>query len=288
MPPKRKKKTTYKRKAYGRKAYTKSRRKRPVVRRNYKRKARSSPWASSQLSLFPSSEKRTLRYQQSLDINPGTGGTHTSFKGNGLFDPFQPAGGGQPRGFDQIMVFFQQYVVYRCKMTCEFAWSGAANVPCHVGIALRSGPSDQMSQPIDVLENPRRVVKLLPASQETTRTVTYSLNCKKYFGVQSLKDNLELQGTAVTDPKDLAYLNPFIFPMNPSLDPNVITVSVMMEFETVFMEPTEATASLKMPAYSDTLPPSIQVQPPPRPPSPTPSTIIDEVEYESVLVPKRR
>lgn len=251
-------------------------------KKSYHHRRRTSPWTSAKLNPFPRITRRTLRYQQEVELNPGTGGSHTTFRGNGLFDPYQPLGGHQPRGFDQMMQFYAQYCVMRTKMTCEFVWSGSANVACHVGIALRSTPTEQMAQPIDILENPRRVVKVLPADVENSRTVTYTWNAKKYFGVSNPQDNEEMRGTVTTDPKELAYLNPFVIPVNPFVDPNVVSISTLIEYDVLFMEPDETSSSLLMlPESGKVLPqskaPQIHVKP---------ESMADEEEYETIRVRK--
>lgn len=254
----------------------------------YRRKKKYNPYTSNKLSPFPTSERRTLRYHQSVTINPGTGGAFTTFRANSLFDPFQPFGGHQPRGFDELMSYYKFYEVLHAKMTIKFAWNLTADIPVNCGIALRSLLAEQMNTADDILENTKRVYGTLKADLDSQVVKTYSLNLRKFFNVKNLIDNEQYKGTSLSDPSEVVYFHPFVYSLNPGGDAAPIVMDIMIEFDSLFTDPEYTAASTLLKDRLSMLPRSEAKPTEPKEPSETESVIHDNIEYETILVPKKR
>jgi hypothetical protein len=79
----------------------------------------STPLSLSQ-NVLPRRLQRTLRYAETLAYTTGAAGvvgTINLFRLNSLFDPNQTGVGHQPYGFDQLSLFYQQYIVHSYKVT---------------------------------------------------------------------------------------------------------------------------------------------------------------------------
>lgn len=74
---------------------------------------------------FPQSMKTKLRYVERIDSNiDGTTVKLFGFRGNGLYDPFIPVGGHQPRGFDDFMKIYDKFTVVGSTCTSQFMYEG--------------------------------------------------------------------------------------------------------------------------------------------------------------------
>ena len=74
---------------------------------------------------FPQSMKTKLRYVERIDSNiDGTNVKLFGFRGNGLYDPFIPLGGHQPRGFDDFMKIYDKFTVVGSSCTSQFMYEG--------------------------------------------------------------------------------------------------------------------------------------------------------------------
>ena len=107
-------------------AYRRRFRRRRVVRRRRRFVRRRRPNAfTSRRGLktqgFPSRLKCTLPFFQRYTLNPGIGGTCASyvFRGNDMYDPDVTGAGHQPRGFDQVMLMFDHFVVIGVRMVVD-------------------------------------------------------------------------------------------------------------------------------------------------------------------------
>lgn len=116
-----------------RRKYTKK--KTTVARR---RRYKSSPRRPI-LSGFPPSKLVKLRYVDStLTLNPAAGLTQTiAYRANSVYNPYFPAGGHQPMGFDQWAAIYTRYVVVGAKITVTpTPVSNTAIIPGYFGVVL--------------------------------------------------------------------------------------------------------------------------------------------------------
>ncbi len=97
-----------------------------------------------------------LRYIQAFDLDPaaGTVASH-SFRANSCFDPDFAIGGGQPAGFDQWSVFYNNYEVERSVAKLEVLPSNSSSGPSALQllVLLKSRPRSTVSTgPLTLLE----------------------------------------------------------------------------------------------------------------------------------------
>lgn len=92
----------------------------PPKRKNRRRIRKRVTAVPKQLGLLGNMVKTKIKYGETYAISGSAGFTHYTYRANSCYDPYAGAGGGQPRGFDQLMAFFgkghcyQSYMNVRC------------------------------------------------------------------------------------------------------------------------------------------------------------------------------
>ncbi len=160
--------------------------------------------------IVPDKRIVTMRYavQYAVTVDP----TFQTFslRANGLFDPEVNIGGHQPRGFDQFMALYVNWVVLSSNITVK-SWTRSGNEPCMVSIVVRkSGAAGDTSMVESLERNPR-----------TTRTgswranggghrggfVKASVNIAKFLNRTRLQDDFDLHGSSASDPNEEVYFD---------------------------------------------------------------------------------
>ena len=117
---------------------TKARSEAPLKRRKALRTYSGATSVKVPLSLdhqlLRTKQNCVLRYHETFDINPTTGGVPAqyNFRSNSCYDPNFSGIGHQPRGFDQIMSMYQYLAVREAQIEVWFTTSDGA--PAIVGI----------------------------------------------------------------------------------------------------------------------------------------------------------
>lgn len=128
----------------GRKKFTKR-------NRRYNRKAK--PKKTLVVGGFPKQTMVKLRYVQEINITTSGLSNSQPFVANGLFDPYYPVGGHQPKIFDQWMLMYSHYNVLGSKARVRLTSTGGLD---HVSWGICTTPhQNQMSNKTleAVLEN---------------------------------------------------------------------------------------------------------------------------------------
>lgn len=74
---------------------------------------------------FAQSMRTKLRYVQRVEFTPtGTSVIQSPFRANGMYDPYVPVGGHQPRGFDEMMAIYETFTVHGSTISCSFMYEG--------------------------------------------------------------------------------------------------------------------------------------------------------------------
>ena len=70
--------------------------------------------------------RTTLRYVDRLEIDVSSASTVTkvAYSANGLYDPYIPTGGHQPRGFDNYMKLYKTYTCIASKINVTTHYLG--------------------------------------------------------------------------------------------------------------------------------------------------------------------
>ncbi len=102
---------------------------RPQTRRNGNPRNRNRNLGANTmpgiLSVFPQRLYTRLEYVDELTLSTqstlATFGAETAFRLNSLYDPYFPAGGHQPYGFDQLNLIYGRYMVHKCTVEVTFS-----------------------------------------------------------------------------------------------------------------------------------------------------------------------
>jgi len=193
---------------------------------------------------------RMLYYEANLALSvPNTGNAiQYFFTANGLFDPNITGTGHQPIGFDQMMVFFEQYTVTHSSISCFFRPLGS------LAFSLSLAPdTTQITNSSQLVEN--GLIKFDERSNYSTENglafPKQSLDCdvKGYFGQRTDREMLNdtnLFGTAAANPTEQVY---FAIGGWESLGLSgagvTLNFDVLLSYDAIFWEPRKASESAK-------------------------------------------
>lgn len=165
------------------------------------------------------------------------------FSANGVFDPDVTGVGHQPLGFDQMMLFFEQYTVISSSITVTF--TSDYELRC----ALFLNPdATSVTEQRAIVEN--GLAKTVAFAAYTTQTGNFqhqlSLSCdvKNYFGRKTnreLLDDTNLVGTAAANPTEQVYyaVTGWFNTINPGANKNLY-FDVALSYDVIFWEPKKA------------------------------------------------
>lgn len=135
-----------------------------------------------------------MRYCATASLATGAGGSvdTETFRANSIFDPDWAVGGHQPMGHDQWSTFYNQYYVKSAKITVKLlpdnnAFTATGHVGCTLGIlAGTSGGTSAREQPQTVW---MPYASTLANQTQKERTLTYTVDVAKWFGLKDLADD---------------------------------------------------------------------------------------------------
>lgn len=196
------------------------------------------------MPIFNTAVRKRLTYYDSGSLT-STAGVLTSyvFSVNGLYDPNITGTGHQPAGFDQMMVFFDHYVVMRSKITVTYKMLSTSNVTAEIALSLNSTVTP--TSDITILNETGYVVRDYLNSvgtNDSIKTLSMSCNVAKFQGIPQPRDAVELWGTAAANPTEQSYFNISGWDLNGSTAQ--ITFQVLLEFDAWFIEPRKISSSL--------------------------------------------
>jgi len=194
------------------------------------------------MPLFTTAVRKRLFYYDTSALTT-TSGVMTSYVlgANGLYDPNITGIGHQPVGFDQMMVFYDHYVVANCKCTVSFLNASTTNAP-QVALSLNSTASP-VSDPTILAESGfvvRDWLNLL-GTNDSIKTMSLTCNISKFNGVPKTRDNPELWGTIASNPSEMSYFNLSIYDVSGGT--STVRFQFMLEFDVWFIEPRKITIS---------------------------------------------
>lgn len=201
----------------------------------------SQPWAP----IFPTSLRRRLRYASATSMNTTSGVPgHYLLRGNDLFDPDYTGTGHQPMGFDQMMVFYDHFVVTHSKLTATFINTATNNL---FKVFLRlDGNNVVIPSTEDLSEMGGNIYDIITPSASTgcVKSLTLSLDVAKFHGQRSsaLTATESLTGSATASPADGIYYHMSVF--SPTGTTGSIVVQFVLDFEAIFFEPRSPSPSL--------------------------------------------
>jgi len=194
----------------------------------------ASPW----MPLFPTSVRRKLRYaEDNITLGAAAGViSNYIFRANDLYDPDVTGTGHQPMGFDQMMVFFDHFIVERATIRVRFVNNNMVNSTVYTRV---DGNNGAVSDPVVLLETGGCVTQVVAASGNASgnTTLTQSVDVAKYHGVHTsaLTSMDSLQGSIASSPTDGIYFHVGCWDQKGST--SSVLAAVVIEFDAIFTEP---------------------------------------------------
>jgi hypothetical protein len=197
-------------------------------------------------------DRKMLYYEYQITLTGASGILDTHyFSANGIFDPDITGTGHQPIGFDQAMLFFEQYVVFRSTITVTFK-NNAAGTGVRCGVFLNPDTSNPTIS--GVMENGYMKSAVVNGTESANsgpgfhnmKTVSLSCDSVAYFDSKSRKLHAmrdTFSGTSAANPSEQVYFGIFAFNMV-SATTYELFFDVMISYDVRFWEPRKVAASL--------------------------------------------
>lgn len=185
---------------------------------------------------LPASHLTELTYAEGVSINPGSGvlGDYV-FNAGGLYDPNTTGTGHQPYGFDQMMTFYNHFVVLKASCRADFVSNVSA--PFWGGIHINDSSTTLAATDYSAFgELPRMKRVLLAPSPAPARACSMSYSAEEFFHCDPLARD-ELQGSASANPTESAFFHVLVGPQISTDDLASQVVNVTMKFLAYFTEP---------------------------------------------------
>lgn len=223
-------------------------RRRPTSRRVLKKMTQAEVIANAGLNLFgsvantplPVTLKANLRYSTFPTLNIGVAGaaaTHV-YRASDLYDPDFTGVGGQPRGFDQLMLLYDHFTVIGSKITVKFSAMQAA-APVYFAINLKDQATAD-SQIVTTTESSFASWELVSDGGPTSTLVqTYS---PRFLGRSHPLSDPDLKGSASASPAENAFYH-VILGSPSGTDEAALVPMVCIEYTAIFQEPKRPPAS---------------------------------------------
>lgn len=177
-------------------------------------------------------------YVASGTVNPGV----QLWAATSAYSPNQTASGHQPRGFDQIMSFYEWYVVDKCRIKLHIHNWTASTVGV-IGICLtayntlKTVLSDYTEMPVLRMIAPPAITYDFPIV-----TLELEYDARKYMGVKDPSDADRLLGTIGASPSDNAFFHCFSSNVDESTLYGV-NCFAELEYECTFTQPVQPAES---------------------------------------------
>lgn len=219
--------------AYRRKTYKKKPRK-TFKKRTYAK----APRLLNSINLgvgFPKKVTATLKYHDTILLNPGASYAVHNFSLNGLYDPDISGVGHQPLYFDQYMAIYNHYHVIGSKVRVNF-FQKTNSLDEPFKVVLYENPDTVLSiTNMDTLAEQSKSTYAAIINTTAPKTLTHSWSAKKTFG-GSILGNDQLRGNSGANPAEGSYCAIMVRPVNPAAQVGEIWAQVHIEYVTVFSE----------------------------------------------------
>jgi len=198
---------------------------------------------SNRMPVFAARTVRSIRYSDVFQLT-STSGAVASYvwAANGLYDPDVTGTGHQAMGFDQLMVFYEHFCVAKCKISLVATNASAA--PCQIVLRQDAGAT-----PITVIN---RILEIganaythldVSGTTNSQKELKLSLDIAKLQGISksALTADPGLRGSVAANPTELTYAHVQLF--SASGFTATVNFDIIIEFESYFTEPRDATQS---------------------------------------------
>lgn len=188
-------------------------------------------------------QKFNFKYAELFSINPGAVGVLGTqiFSANGLYDPDITGTGHQPMGFDQIIPFYDHYVVIASKITVWFSPRNTNTYDQLCMITLMDSNTAD-TDPQTALERPVCVHAMVEGTNGgNPLKLELGANPLRFLGKSGIDDN-EIRGTVSTNPTEQCYFHVQSAPVQ-TIDAGQLDCYAVIEYTAVFVEPKALTGS---------------------------------------------
>lgn len=187
---------------------------------------------------FPSSKRQTLVYATRQSLTPnGTVGLigGVQFRLNSCFDPQVAIGGIQPYGFDQWMAIYKTGMVVSTKAKLSYT-NANANQAGACGMFIQNSDSAVTTAENQAITSQYSTWK--PWSfADGAQTMTLSWDAGKYFNLNNVTDEADLQFTTGADCLKQAYIT--VWASGFQVSSGAGTFVLELAYDIVFTEPRE-------------------------------------------------
>lgn len=190
------------------------------------------------LNCFPRTYRTKLRYYETTTLSPGASGVASEyiFRGNDLYDPNYTGVGHQPRGFDELIAFYDHFTVMNCTMSTTF--SNGDNTYVNHGFVYWSFQNSALAAAMDVVERQGVIIKPLDSwkSGASIRTITMKVDIQKVSGRKDILSEDDFRGSASGSPSEVVYMHCGVVNLG-GTDSGNIDVYTVLEYDVIFTEP---------------------------------------------------
>lgn len=187
-----------------------------------------------------------MRYVYEIEVvTPATGFSKSlPFVANGMYDPYYPIGGHQPKGFQEWMAVYNNYNVLGSKISVKMAGTGQDNFIW--GVTRTPQPNEMDNQTLTyILENRYNKGYTItgtenggyannPTRINTIRTARYSQ--KKEHG-KNATSTAELIGTAATNPDQITCFEVWVCPVQGQASSKTVDFICTIDYIALLTEP---------------------------------------------------
>lgn len=202
--------------------------------------------SSYRRGVMPQTFRSRNKYAQQDQLSCTAGvPARKTFSLNGLFDPDTALGGHQPMGFDQLMTFYDHYIVDYVTVSVTFmntqSTSGnQGNFICGIGVTDSQSPSNYLSMTEILEQEDVQYCHIGPSnSGDMSKTVTLKLNPSKWLGRTrgtAIADST-LRGNSGSNPTEQVYLQVFAINTQSATSSNVIISVTDIKYYSRYFEP---------------------------------------------------
>lgn len=196
---------------------------------------------------FPLKSRTTLRYNETVGVNPGAGGVLASYqwRANDIFDPNLTGAGHQPLGRDIFAQLYSHYTVHRSRLhLTAFPMDAGMNTPLFIGCYL-TDPGQAIAGNIaeTLIEQGNTAFDMTSSLMTANTAKIVKLDCnfdaKKWFGVQDVQDNINIGSEFNAHPSDVVAFTVFIQDALRAADVGNVILNVNIEYDVEFTDPIE-------------------------------------------------
>lgn len=204
-------------------------------RKRFPRRVARRSYAPTNRGVMPIKYKTSNRYATvaNLDATAVIPAVHV-FRANDLYDPDFTGVGHQPRGFDELMAFYEKFTVIGGRVRVDIPCSDV-NLMLYIGLSNTSTALNRNAY--EELNNFKKVIVGGRSGTGSPRTVYFKYNPNKYLAVSKPLSESDLSGGSSASPTRQCYLHVAVASMDDTTDAPSHPVNVTLDYTSVYHAP---------------------------------------------------